>query len=149
VVISSTASTGTGTQPTEGPADFNHPGEIIVAAEATEGQRNDPRDYIFDGRPTPEMEPLNEAAQALTDASRQKWDNPIDNFPVNGGMTMQEQEFMAKMMEGFAKQIGAVLPQAGAVVPTDEVVALKERLAKLEAMIAAPNKTSAATERRA
>ena len=130
------------------PADFNHPGEIIVAAEAADDQRNDPRDYIFDGRPTPEMEPLNEAAQALTDASRAKWDNPIDNFPVNGGMTMQEQAFMTQMMEGFAKQIGAVLPQAGAAVPNDEVSALHERIAKLEAMIAAQNKAST-PERRA
>lgn len=132
------------------PADFNHPGEIIVAVNAGDLGRNDPRDYIFDGRLTPEMEPLNEAAQALTDAARSKWDHPIDSLPVNGGMSTQEQVFMQQMMEGFAAKIGAVLPAAGAVVPSDEVVALKERLAKLEALIAAQNKAPAPTaERRA
>lgn len=133
------------------PADFNHPGEIIVAAEATDGARNDPRDYIFDGRPTPEMEPLNEAAQALTDASRAKWDHPIDSLPANGGMTTAEQVFMQNMMTEFANRIGAVLPQPGTAVPSAEVDELKARLVKLETLLAAQNKAPAPTapERRA
>lgn len=130
------------------PADFNHPGEIIVAADAGPDGRNDPRDYIFDGRPTPEMEPLNEAAQALTDAARAKWDHPIESLPANGGMTSAEQVFMQNMMDQFSKTIGA-LPQAGVAVPSAEVLELRERLAKLEALLATQAKAPAPTERRA
>lgn len=119
------------------PTDYNWPGEIIVTAR-TEGTTLNPRDYVFaPGNPTPEMEPLNEAAQALTDAWRSKWDHPIESLPVNGGMSTQEQVFMTQMMEGFAKQIGAVLPGAGATIPPDEVVELRERLAKLETLLTA------------
>jgi hypothetical protein len=55
---------------------------------------------------------------------------------------------MEKMMEGFAKQVGASLPTANAAVPSGEVVELKERLAKLEAMLAAQAKTPEPAGRR-
>src|ERR1700748_2905378 len=51
----------------KGPADCNYPGEIIVA-HAVEGARNERFDYIFIGNPTPEMEPLNDAAQEISDS---------------------------------------------------------------------------------
>jgi hypothetical protein len=116
------------------PADYNYPGEIIVAL-AVDGARNERNDYIFVGEPTPEMEPLNEAAEALTASLRHKWEHPIDTLPTNGGMTSAEQQFMEKMMEGFAKQIGASLPQANASVPASELESLKAELAALKALI--------------
>lgn len=120
------------------PADCNYPGELIVA-HAIDGASNLRQDIVFIGDPTPEMEPLNDAAQAITDALRPKWEHPIDTLPVNGGMNSQEMAFMQSMMTEFAKQIGAVLPTANAPVPNEDVGELKERLAKLEALIAAQN----------
>jgi hypothetical protein len=133
------------------PADFNHPGEIIVAVDAGANGRNDPRDYIFDGKPTPEMEPLNEAAQAITDAARSKWDHPINSLPINGSMSTQEQAFMQNMMTEFAKTIGAALPQGNTIIANDETAELKERIAKLEALILAqtPKLTPVGASRRA
>lgn len=129
------------------PPDCNYPGQIIVTGRV-DGATINPQDYVFNGVPTPEMEPLNEAAQALTDAARSKWDHPINSLPTNGGMSTQEQEFMKTMMADFAKTIGASLPSSNTAVPSAEVIELRERLAKLEAMIAAQAKPAEAPARR-
>jgi len=128
------------------PADCNYPGEVIVT-HFVEGAHILVRDIIFVGEPTPEMEPLNEPAQAISDSLRGKWEHPIDTLPANGGMNQAEQAFMQSMMANFAKEIGAALPKANLAVPDGEVVELKERLAKLEALLAA-QQAKPATERR-
>lgn len=117
------------------PADCNYPGEVIVA-HAVDGAHNLRQDIIFLGEPTPEMEPLNEAAQAISDSLRSKWEHPIETLPANGGMTGAEQVFMQTMMTQFAKEIGAALPKSNIAVPDNETAELKERIAKLEALIA-------------
>jgi hypothetical protein len=81
-------------------ADCNYPGEVIVA-HAVANARNEPKDIIFVGTPTPEMEPLNDAAQKVTDLCKHRWINPIESIPSNGGMTSAESAFMQKMMEAF------------------------------------------------
>jgi len=124
------------------PADFNHSGEIIVTIRADDA-RLDPRDYVFAGKPTPGMEPLNEAAEAITNAERGRWEHPIDSLPANGGMNAAESAFMAKMMEAFIRSA----PVPNQTVPQSEYDTLKERLAKLEAAIA--SKAAPAAERRA
>jgi hypothetical protein len=128
------------------PADCNYPGEVIVAHEV-EGAHNLRQDIIFLGEPTPEMEPLNEAAQAISDSLRSKWEHPIETLPANGGMNPAEQVFMQTMMSQFAKEIGAALPKSNIAVPDGEVDELKARLAKLEALLAAQK--SPPVERRA
>ena len=129
------------------PADCNYPGEVIVA-HAVEGCHNLRADYIFLGEPTPEMEPLNDEARAISDSLQKKWQHPIDTLPVNGGMSSQEMVFMQNMMTEFVKQVGAALPQGNASVPDPEKEEMKERLAKLEAFIAAQAKPEPTTTRR-
>ncbi len=114
------------------PADFNHPGEIIVTLRTEDDARLNPRDYVFAGEPTPGMEPLNDAAEEITNRCRARWEHPIDSLPANGGMTPAESAFMAKMMEAYAKA-----PAPNTPVPQSEYDALKERLAALEAALAA------------
>lgn len=118
------------------PADYNYPGEIVVAHEV-DGAHNLQNDYIFIGEPTQEMEPLNKAAEAISNSLRAKWEHPINSLPVNGGMTSDEQNFMQRMMESFAKEVGAAIPKTNLPVPDPEVDELKARLAKLEAALAA------------
>ena len=115
-------------------ADHNYPGEIVVAHA---GPGTLKADYIISGPPTPGMEPLNEAAQELSDEGRHKWDNPIESLPANGGMTGAETEFMRKMMEAFER---IAPPRAEPKVDTNEVTELRDRLARLEALIASQNK---------
>lgn len=111
-------------------ADQNYPGEIIVAHEV-EGAHNERRDYIFTGEPTPEMEPLNEAAEAISDSLRAKWTHPIDSLAPNGQMSDAESAFMTKMMEAFGKVT------APTSVPKADYDALQARLAALEAALLA------------
>lgn len=121
------------------PLDFNHPGEIIVTHDV-EGAHMIRGDYIFTDKPTPGMEPLNEAAEALSAAERHRWSHPIDSLPANGGMNDKETEFMNKMMEAFSKVLDAgKVPTS--VVPREKYDELLERVAALEAK-ATPADTS-------
>jgi polyhydroxyalkanoate synthesis regulator phasin len=117
------------------PADCNYPGEVIVT-QRTEGAHLLRDDYVFKGEPTPEMEPLNAEAQVISDSLQAKWQHPIDTLPANGGMNEREQAFFENMMKAFT---GAASAQ-NQVVPREQYDELKERLAKLEAAIAAQNK---------
>ena len=131
------------------PSDFNYPedGDIIVALKV-DGASFHRRDYIFTGDPTPDMEPLNDEAQAITDSLRTKWEHPINSLPANGGMNQQETLFMEAMMKAFAgAQAQQVVPNAS--VPKAEYDALKERLERLEAAIAVQAKPESVTARRA
>lgn len=62
------------------PNDCNYPGEVIVCYEG-KGQS---RDHIFTGPPTPEMEPLDDEAKAISEAESPKWIHPIDSLPGQG-----------------------------------------------------------------
>lgn len=117
------------------PADFNHPGEIIVCRDI-EGARMTRGDYIFLGDPTQGMEPLNDEAEAITDSLRQKWINPVETLPSNGGMSGDESAFMAKMIAAFTQATAVAASGTTQVVPQTDYDALRERLEKLEALIA-------------
>lgn len=129
------------------PADHNHPGEVIVAHEV-EGAHNVRNDYIFIGDPTPDMEPLNDEAEAISESLKSTWAHPIETLPVNGGMSSEEQVFMQQMMKAFAAQVGSAMPQANTSVDSKEMAELKERLAKLEALLASQAKPEAPSVRR-
>ena len=125
------------------PRDCNYPGEIIVA-HRVDGAHNQRDDYVFKGEPTPEMESLNPAAQAISDSLQHKWQHPIDTLPANGGMNEREMAFFEQLMKNFATN---AQPQP-AVVPDTEVAVLRERLAALEALIAVQNKPAEASPAR-
>ena len=126
------------------PNDYNYPGEIIVSQEI-DGARPMHQDIIFLGAPTRDMEPLNDAAIEISDQHRARWVNPIETLPANGGMNEQEMAFMKNMMQAFAGQVGP----ANTTVPAAQYDELKERLAKLEALIATQNKPAETPTRRA
>lgn len=115
-----------------------------IVAHAVDGTRNERDDTIFLGDPTPEMEPLNEAAEAITERLRPKWEHPIESLPANGGMNDREMAFFKQMMESFGG--GAAAPNQS--VPKADYDELKGRLAKLEAAIAAQAKPTEAPARR-
>lgn len=125
------------------PNDCNRDGECIVA-HTIDGLRNEHTDVIFVGNPTPDMEPVNDAAQMISDSLQAHWAHPIETLPANGGMNSEESAFMAKMMQAFAGAGAA----ANVSAPNAEVDDLKARLAKLEGLLAAQAKP-AAPERRA
>jgi|SRR5215831_2844328 len=94
----------------DSPADQNYPGEIIVC-HAGKGQK---RDIIFKGPPTPDMEPLDDEAQALSDAERHKWVHPIESLPG---------DFSASLLSVFQQQIDELVRSGKAPAPAQNVSA--------------------------
>lgn len=113
------------------PGDYNYPGEIIVA----QGKNPNPKDIIFFGPPTPDMEPLDDEAQALTDKEAPKWNHPIDDLPAGGG-------YAGTLLSGLEKQLAALVanmpaqpaaPVSVAGVSTEDFAKLQEQVATLMA----------------
>lgn len=121
------------------PNDCNRDGDCVVA-HAIEGLRNERQDVIFLGDPTPDMEPMNDEAEEISNGLKDKWAHPIDTLPANGGMNDAEKAFMEKMMLAFAGAASA----PNQTVPKEDYDALLKRVLALEAA-AKP----AAAERRA
>lgn len=118
-------------------ADHNYPGEIIVT-HLIEGARIPSQDYIFTGDPTPEMEPLNDEAQEITDRLRAKWDAPPmseEGLARAGVLNGAEQRFLDAMTKAFS----GVMPQANQSVPKEQYDALLERVTALESKTASSN----------
>lgn len=109
------------------PNDCNRDGDCIVA-HAIEGLRNERTDVIFLGDPTPDMEPVNDEAEEISNSLKDKWAHPIDTLPANGGMNDAEKAFMEKMMLAFAGAASA----PNATVPKEDYDALLKRVLALE-----------------
>lgn len=92
-----------------------------------------PRDYIFSGPPTPEMEPLDADAQAISDAEAKNWVHPIETLPGQG--------YNQSMLSGLEKQLGEFLATAstGKAAPVtagptrEEFAEMQKQLADLMA----------------
>jgi hypothetical protein len=105
-------------------------GFCVVARTGTEK----PGDIVFFGPPTPDMEPMDEAAQAETDAEKHKWINPIEGLePMIG------QEFGKQLLEMFERQLDSASTRGASVslksASNSEIDSLKEMLAKQQKMI--------------
>ena len=62
----------------EDPSVCNYPGEIIVS---TKTDPKYPKDYVFKGPPTRDMEPLDDEAKKML--SELDYDHPIEGLPAN------------------------------------------------------------------
>jgi len=92
-----------------------------------------PTDSVFEGEPTPGMEPLDEEAKGISAKHAHKWVHPIDSLPGQG--------FSASLLSSLENQItelskqlpSAPVPVAQAGVSKEEFEALKSQLAELMA----------------
>ena len=110
-------------QPNE-PSDCNYPGEIIVCSgEPTPAFK---RDIQFLGEPTPDMEPVDEEAEKISESLKHKWVHPIDTLPANG-------DYGAALIATFEKQIQGL--SQGQNVSNKSVSS--DDFAKLQAQVAA------------
>jgi len=104
-----------------------HEGICVVARKGTEK----PGDIIFFGPPTPDMEPMDEEAQAETDAEKHKWVNPIDSLAPEIG-----QEFGKQLLEALNRQVDL----ASASKPTSLKGTSNEDMEALKAIVAQQQK---------
>ncbi len=128
------------------PKQQNRQGEVIVCLEG-KGERGD---ITFIGKPTPDMEPIDDEAEAISAAERPKWQHPIETLPMNGDFsqslfTMLQQKLDAAAVAQPTQAISAgVDPEAFALMQ-DQLAQLMARNAELEEAASAKPKV----ERRA
>ena len=118
------------------PRDQNYPGEIIVAYE--KGAR--PQDLVFTGEPTPDMEPVDEEAQKISDDTRPKWKHPIDSLsPTGGNYSEALLALLSKQLEEAANKSGPparAVDEAAFKKMQEDLKALMESNAKMQAQLA-------------
>ncbi len=117
-------------------SDFNYPelGAIIVAHG---DGKHEPRDIIFVGPPTPEMEALDDEAEAISASLAASWIPPVDSLPAQGNGSLSDEAKL--MMREFAGMIGEKLNgqnQSVAAVSVEDFEAMKKQLAELTAQLA-------------
>jgi hypothetical protein len=64
----------------ENPKDCRSQGDCVVFLKGSEGKPQK-GDFVFTGGPTPDMEPLDAEAEAITETYRASWTNPIEDMP--------------------------------------------------------------------
>lgn len=74
------------------PSDWNvrynkDEGDVVVS----DGKGNQPKDIIFSGPPTPDMDPLDDAARKITDSLRSSWKHPIESLPGTYSQSLIDQ----------------------------------------------------------
>lgn len=97
-------------------------GDCIVARPGSQQSG----DWIYEGPPTADMEPLDDEARAISDSLRHKWVHPIDSLPTNGEI------YSDKLIQQMERLIAT--PQPPVVlgnVNADEFEALKAQVAAL------------------
>lgn len=108
------------------PTLINSEDGIVVS----DGNHPGPKDYIFLGDPTPEMMPIDDEAEAISEKHRSRWINPVEAF--NTG-----QDYSQSLLQTLERQIEAINRVAPGAQPVsiaeDKLAAVLERLASLEA----------------
>ena len=89
-----------------------------------------PRDIILVGDPTPDMEPLDDEARAISESFADRWKHPIDSIG--------NEDYGAVISRSLEAQITELMRRAGGAVssfgPTmDQFAALQEQVAALMA----------------
>lgn len=72
-------------------------GEVVVCYEG----KGSAGDYTIACEPTPDMEPLDDEAKALSDSLRPKWSHPIESLPANGS----GEDFAKLLIKSFERQM--------------------------------------------
>jgi hypothetical protein len=86
-------------------ADWNYPrDEAIIVSNKFDPAY--PRDIVFRGTPTPDMEPLDDEAQAISDAERKNWIHPIEAL----NMTYSESR-LSEFERGIAELLAKGVPK--------------------------------------
>lgn len=109
--------------------------ETILVSTDKAAKLINARMWIFDGEPTPDMEPQNEAAEALSESLRHKWLKPFDELPAIGGTGVN---FAAELQTALAAVLSAAQGQSTAVPTTspDVIAVMQKQIEEMSATIA-------------
>lgn len=115
-------------------------GFCVVATEGSEM----PGDIIILGPPTPDMEPLDGEAGAITKTESVKWKDPINSLPISIG-----DDFGNQLLAMLTSQFNTVANAPGISLKgasNDEVAELRKMVLALQEQLAKPASVSAAPE---
>lgn len=99
--------------------------ETIVCLEG-KGQRDD---CIFEGPPTPAMQPLDDEAKQISAKHSAGWQHPIESLPGQG--------FSASLLSGLEKQLAELTSRMPAPAIVSESGVSREEFEELQAQFAA------------
>lgn len=90
------------------------------------------------GLPTPEMEPMDDEALAITEAQRPKWKHPMSEsaLPGVGGFNETLLQTLTQQLEGIIRTNGIPKAIENQAVPNAEVEALRAMVQQLQAQMA-------------
>lgn len=110
------------------PNDHNYPGEIIVA----QGAHPNKNDIIFVGPPTPDMEPLDDEAEKISEEWKGKWSHPIESLSGYGDYSQSLFTQFEKELTSAIQRVSGTTPKVqNSSVNAVEFEALKKQVAEL------------------
>lgn len=104
---------------------FYFESETIVCLEG----RGLPTDFVFEGDPTPGMQPLDDGAKAISAEHAHKWVHPIETLPGQG--------FSASLLTSLERQLTELASKAPAPIQVAESGVSREEFTKLQEQLAA------------
>lgn len=103
---------------------------------ATEGSAQPGDIEIFNFKPTPDMEPLDEEARAMSEAERPNWINPIDGLSPQMGEDFAQQLLGALQQQANQLQVGrTTATQSGEMSELKGLIAAQQK--QIEALMGA------------
>ena len=101
--------------------DNNYPGETVVCHKG----KGAPKDYVFEGPPTPDMEPMDDEAKMISKEWEPAWRHPIESLPPTG-------EYSQSLITAFEKQMQDLKAVTHSIsVPKDDFEKLKADVAAM------------------
>lgn len=110
------------------PADWTHP-ELEAIIVAYDDGKQDQRDLIFTGKPTPDMQPLDEDAKAISASLSGEWSNPIEDVDSDKHYTERLIESFQQSMAELATGQGGAVSTGG--VPPEAFQEMQKQVAEL------------------
>lgn len=114
----------------------NADGEVVVCYEG----KGEPRDIIFVGEPTPDMQPVDEEAAVISASFANKWATKPDFNPG---------EFSQSLVDKFQVELAQAQTKSSDIKGMDELIGAMTRLMEQNATIMAAMANAAAPTRRA
>lgn len=107
------------------PTCMNREGEVVVARAAS-AKRGD---FVYEGPPTVDMEPLDEEAEEISALEKPKWINPIESIPGQGVYAENLLTFLNQQLADAMKQ-NPIQPAATSLsgVSKEEFSAMQEQM---------------------
>ena len=108
------------------PLSCNREGVCVVATAGSEHAGD--LIIVEPFHPTPDMEPLDDEAEEITEKYRAKWINPIEGLPLNG------EDFSASLLQSLERKLNEAAAKP-ALAPSSELSDLKAMIAQQQAQI--------------